>query len=128
MTTELGIAPPAPKISPEDVARVVGILRAHGGWMSAREIATEIGKLGGPTRDWDRRVRAIASAARPQIVSFAGAPGYRLIEFCTMDEIDHCLSAWHAVGVDAFKTEVCYLRAYHSRFRGEQTPKTEAAA
>lgn len=110
---ELGLTLPPPAISAEEIERLVAILRDAGDWMTAKEIAEKIGN--GQT---DRRVRRVASAARPVVVSFPGSKGYKLWQLCTVAEIDHCIAALESQGSDMIKGAVLYRQAYHRRFRG----------
>lgn len=84
--TELNLAaPPDPAAvaSPEDVERVVTILRSHG-QLTAVEICREMGLA--ITENNKRKVRAVARAAFPGIISFVGSEGYKLLEQCSLDE------------------------------------------
>jgi hypothetical protein len=126
---ELALKLPEPEITPEQIDRLVAVLRdaeAHRaaipatgrrqpppGWLTAAEIAD----LMGATMT-DREVRAIASAACPSVVSYPGSPGYKLWQLCTIAEIDHCIEAFESQGSDMIKRAALYRRAYHCRFRG----------
>jgi len=103
---------PAASASIEDVEKVVGIL-SRAERMTAAEIAAELGLPA--TENSKRKVRAIASAARPGIVSFPNSAGYKLLRNCTLQELSACISAWDAVIRDATATKKGYLEAYHSR-------------
>lgn len=112
-----GLRTPAPSITPEDVKLVVQVLREVGRWMTAADLVVHLGSRSGFS---DRKVRAVAAAAMPQIVSYPGSPGYRLFQHCTIDEINHCIEAFESQGSDMLKRAVEYRRAYHKRFRGER--------
>lgn len=111
MTGELPLTLPAPEVSPEEVARLVGILSGAEGWMTAKEIAARLGVS-------DRHVRLVASAACPAVVSFPGSRGYKLWQLCEVGEILHCIEAFESQGKDMIKRAVMYRQAYHRRFRG----------
>ena len=108
---ELSMRTPAPKVTPDQIARVVAELGFKGTWMTADELAIALGMN-------DRKVRAIADAAMPQIVSFPGSPGYRLFQHCTVAEITRCIDAFQSQGRDMLKRAVLYSTAYHRRLRG----------
>ncbi len=113
---------PAPVATIEDVQAVIGVLeqadsfkRPNGkptnGWLTAAQIAREIEDM------TDRKVRKVASASAPKIVSFPGSPGYKLFDRCSVDEIDHCIHATESQGNDMIKRAVLYRTAYHKRQR-----------
>ncbi|HZP61119.1 MAG TPA: hypothetical protein VFB27_12415 [Opitutaceae bacterium] len=110
---DLPVKCPAPVIDPAEVELVVSILRASPGWLTAKQIAESLGNGSS-----DRRVRAIASASAPRIVSYPGSPGYKLFELCTVEEINHCVEAFRSQCSDMFKRSTLYAQAYHRRFRG----------
>lgn len=114
-TTELGFDLPAQTtggrvVSPEDVARLVKILTEAEGWLTAREIAARIGP---PANE--RGIRAAANAACPQVISYPGSPGYRLMSACTIEEINHCIAAIQSQGTEMLKRANLITRAYHKR-------------
>jgi hypothetical protein len=111
--SELPLVLPEPDVSPAQVEQLVAVLRAAGGWLTAREIAATMGE--GTS---DREVRAIASAACPAVVSFPGSKGYKLWQLCTVAEITHAIEAFESQGSDMIKRAVLYRQAYHRRFRG----------
>lgn len=108
---ELSMRTPAPKVTPDQIARVVAELGFKGTWMTADELAIALGMN-------DRKVRAIADAAMPQIVSFPGSPGYRLFQHCTVEEIDRCMNSFRSQISVMTKRLAAYYSAYHRRFRG----------
>lgn len=81
-------ADPSAVASAEEVERMVGIL-ATAGQLTAAELCRRMGFAS--TENSKRKVRAIARAAFPGIVSFVGSEGYKLLRQCTLDE------AWAAV-------------------------------
>jgi hypothetical protein len=105
----------APDITPAEIERLVATLADASSWMTAKDIAQEWGGRPG----LDRRVRAIASASAPRIVSFPGSPGYKLFERCTVEEINHCIEAFNSQGSDMIKRASLYSRAYHRRCRAQ---------
>ncbi|MDF3059404.1 MAG: hypothetical protein K0R17_3619 [Rariglobus sp.] len=108
-TTELGFKiPTPPAFSPEHVERLVKILEADGGWLTA----SDIGGRAGPGMT-ERAIRAAASAACPQVISYPGSPGYKLMKFCTPDEIHHCVSAIQSQGTEMIKRANVINCAYH---------------
>ena len=110
---ELDLRLPAPKVSPERVQRLIEILRFVGDWRTADELAALLGP-----RVSDRSVRAAASVACPQIVSYPGSPGYKLWQLCSLEEINHCIESFECQGKDMLKRAVLYRQAYYRRFRG----------
>ena len=108
---QLSMRTPAPAVTPDDVATLVKALGER--WVTAADLALTMG--GGFT---DRKVRAVAAAAMPQIVSYPGSPGYRLFQHCTIEEINHCIEAFESQGRDMMKRAIAYRQAYHRRFRG----------
>lgn len=112
-TAEFQLKLPSPEVSEAEVAQLVSVLEAAGGWLTAKEIAALMGE--GTT---DRTVRQIASAACPVVVSFPGSRGYKLWKNCQVGEICHCIEAFESQGRDMMKRAVMYRQAYHRRFRG----------
>jgi hypothetical protein len=112
----LGLSLPAPEVSAEEVARFVAILKKAG----ARQTAAEISALmyGTVTESLKRKIRAIASAARPRVVSFPGSNGYTLLERCTLEEIRHGIAALESQGKSMIKDANIYRVAYHRFERG----------
>jgi len=108
---DLGLKLPAPAVTPEQVAQLVDVLRAGGGWMTATEIAA---RIEGVT---ERSIRKVASAAAPAVVSYPGSPGYKLWASCTVDEINHAIEAFESQARDMIKRANLFRRAYHRRFR-----------
>ena len=100
----------APEVAPEDVERFVAYLSGRD-WTPRRVIQADLG--------WDeRKVRAVARASRPRIVSFPGSRGYKRFELCTVPEHDACLRAFRAQRDDMDASLLIYSRAYHSRGSG----------
>lgn len=87
------------------------VLSEKNEWLTAEELAALL-------KFNDRKVRKVAAAAMPQVVSYPGSPGYRLFSACTLEEINHCIEAFQSQGRDMFKRSSLYLQAYHRRFRG----------
>lgn len=112
---ELALRLPKPAIDTADVDLLVRVLRSAGDWLTARQIGATMGLRA--TTSTERRVRAIAAAAAPRVVSFPGAPGYKLWDHCSVAEIDHCIAAFESQGRDMLKRAVLYRLAYHRRFR-----------
>lgn len=106
----------APVVSVEDVKRLVGLLRAHKGWITRRALADSFG--GGDRAE--RQIRAVAEAARPVVVSFPGSPGYRLWDHCTIEEIDRCIATFESTGRKQLQAAHTYRLAYHRRFRSRK--------
>lgn len=111
--TELALTLPEPEVTAEEIARLVAVLHEAGGWLTAAKIAEQLGQ--GAT---DREVRKIASAAGAAVVSYPGSKGYKLWQLCTVEEIDHCITAFESQGRDMFSRAVKYRVAYARRFRG----------
>lgn len=106
---------PAPIATTADVERVIAVLSDAKDWMTAAEIAEALGD-----KYTDRKVRRVASAAAPQIVSFPGSPGYRLFNSCTVEEIDHCIATFRSQARDMTARSILYERAYHRRHGGRR--------
>jgi hypothetical protein len=109
---DLPVKMAAPEVSPEEVERLVAVLRANGAWMTSQQIAARLDLS-------ERLTRKIASASAPTIVSYPGSPGYKLWSLCTVDEIDHAIEAFEAQATDMIKRAHLYRLAYHRRFRGQ---------
>lgn len=121
---DLGLKLPAPEISPEQIAQLVAVIgrglhwlpeedRAKAaGWMTAEQIASQMEEVS------DRKVRKIASAAAPAVVSYPGSPGYKLWAACSVEEINHAIESFEAQARDMIKRAHLYRQAYHARFRG----------
>lgn len=122
MQAQLDLKVSAPKIAPEDVERLVSALDQAGGRMSGTELAERI--YGQGTEGLKRRVRAIAKAARPRVVSFPGSDGYQLWERCTIEEIQHGIEALESQGKDMIREANIFRMALHRGFRG---PKADDA-
>lgn len=102
----------APVATPDDVADLVELLRGRG-WLKAEQVAAlSSGAMN------DRKVRRIARAARPVVVSYPGSPGYKLWEDCTVEEINHAIAAFDAQAKDMTQCAHIYRMAYHKHFRG----------
>ena len=112
----LGLDLPAPEVSMEDIARLVAALKGNKDWMTAAEACGMI--YGKVTETLKRKIRAVASAARPRVVSFPGSPGYRLLEYCSIDEISHGINALESQGKSMIKDANIYRVAYHRFERG----------
>ena len=107
----LSLREKAPAISPAEVRRLVLILRDSGAWMTRRELAAAFGG----EEAADRKVRAIAEAAAPVVVSWPGSPGYRHWDACTVAEIDHCIEAFESAAKKLIQRAHVYRKAYHRR-------------
>ena len=112
------IAPPVevPEATVRDVELVVGILREKG-QQTAAQIAVAMGWE--PTENKKRKVRAIARAARPGIVSFSGSAGYKLFKDCTVEEINACLAMLDYTIRDYTLTKKLMQDALYSRTGGQ---------
>ena len=84
----------APAVTARDVERLVKVLEAAPGWLTAAALAQAL--FAKDTEQAKRKVRAIANAAGDAIVSSPGSPGYRLWKHCTAEELQTCLAAWNA--------------------------------
>ena len=112
----LAVKTPAPEVSPEQVERLVAVLREadkkENYWMTAQQIAGRLDLS-------ERLTRKIASASAPTIVSYPGSPGYKLWSLCTIEEINHAIESFEAQARDMIKRAHLYRMAYHRRFRGQ---------
>lgn len=97
--------------SPEDVQKLVEILAAKG-QLFAVEICQEMGLP--PSENNKRKVRAIARAAFPGIISFAGSDGYKLIRQASIEEAYRVLHAIEASERDLIAKKRLILDAIHS--------------
>lgn len=107
---QLPLREPAPAVTPEQVELLVAALRACDGQATAAVLGVMMSVK-------DRKVREIASAAAPAVVSFPGSPGYKLWAHCSVDEINHAIEAFESQGKDMLKRANLYRQAYHKRFR-----------
>lgn len=124
MTEQLQLVKsPAPAISPDEVQRLLGALVDAGERQTAAELSVRM--FGSVTEGLKRRVRAIAGAARPRVVSFPGSNGYQLWERCTVEEIQHGIEAMEAQGKDMIRDANVYRMAYNRRYRGKPAPDAE---
>lgn len=104
---------PEATAQPADVFILVETLKGRTKFISAALLAATLGE------GWtDRKVRAVARAAAPVIVSFPGSPGYKLWEACSVDEINHAIEAFESQAKDMTARALLYKNAYHRRFRG----------
>ena len=102
----------ATSVSVAEVAALVTILKDRD-WTPAEALAGLLGK------GWtDRKVRAVASACVPNVVSYPGSPGYKLWDACTIEEINHAIAAFESQARDMTQRAILYRNAYHRRFRG----------
>ncbi|EIP99494.1 hypothetical protein OpiT1DRAFT_04012 [Opitutaceae bacterium TAV1] len=110
--TELGFAitTPTPAATPGDVERLACVLRAADGWLTAGEIVLRLDHSMS-----ERAIRAAASAAVPEVISFPGSPGYRHFSRCTVDEIQRCIDTLRSQGTEMLKRAVIIQRALHNR-------------
>jgi hypothetical protein len=121
---ELALRLPGPVVDLLNVERLVAVLRTHGGWLKAHEIARALGE---PISDSaERRVRRLASAAAPEVVSFPGSPGYKVWSACSVEEINHCIESLEAQAKDMIRRAHVYRLAYHRRHRGARVAEATA--
>jgi hypothetical protein len=96
----------APEVSEAQVAELIAYLTGRG-WTYRREIEADTG--------WNERtVRALASAARPRVVSYPGSPGYKLWDYCTVEEHEKCMNAFRSVRDEAAESYLVYSRKFHA--------------
>lgn len=108
-----------PTVTPADVERLVAVL-SDGAWATAATLAAAI--YGAPTEAHKRRVRAIASASAPGIVSWPGSPGYKLLSACTVAELHACVDAYGSQTDDMRRRRDLYRRALYRRHPAKPTP------
>ena len=102
----------APTASVGDVAALVKALTGKD-WQTADSLAVALGDK------WtDRKVRAVARASAPGIVSYPGSPGYKLWSECSVEEIDRTIAAFESQATDMTARALLYRDAYFRRFRG----------
>lgn len=119
MKTELGITieSRAPKATPAQVDRMITELRKAKRSMLAAELANIM--FGKDTETAKRRVRAVAKAAKPRIVSFPGSDGYDLFARVKIDDLWRCIAEIEDAAKTLFGEAAMYRRALHSGYRGE---------
>jgi hypothetical protein len=104
--------PTVPVATMKNVEDVVDVLKTHG-QLSAAEIAAKLGLP--PSENSKRKIRAIARAARPEIVSFPASDGYKLWGQCTVAEIEACIASFDAVIRDTTATKMLFQNRLFSR-------------
>jgi hypothetical protein len=121
---ELAIKLPAPEVSPEAVEQLVAILKEKPlEWFTAERLAHAAGYCDVVddqqivTEKHLRKVRKIASAAAPKILSWPGSPGYRLATANTVPEIAHAIEALESQGKDMIRRANVYRVSYHKFLR-----------
>lgn len=119
MKTELGltIASKAPQATPQQVQRLIAELRQAGKSLFAAELALKL--FGKATETAKRRVRAVAKAAKPRVVSFPGSDGYDLLARVKVAELWRCIYELEDAATSLTKEAAMYRRALHSGYRGE---------
>lgn len=117
--TELGltIATSAPKATPEQVTRLISELRRAKRSLLAAELAQLM--FGKTTETAKRRVRVVAKAARPRVVSFPGSDGYDLWARCNINQLWTCVYQLETHGKELINEAHVFRKALHSGFRGE---------
>ncbi len=106
------------EIAPEDVERLVIALTAAGKALTAAQLSVFL--FAEDTEGNRRRVRKIASAGRPRIVSFPGSNGYNLIERCSRDELRHGIAAIRTQSSAMHRDADIYQRAFDRLFNAGQ--------
>ncbi len=121
---ELALKLPSPEVSPDAVALLIRALQAHPEkWLTAEQLALACGVFDViedqniVTEKHLRRIRRIASAAVPQVLSWPGSPGYRLSTANTVPEIKHAIEALESQGKDMIRRANVYRMAYHRWLR-----------
>jgi hypothetical protein len=104
-------ADPAAVASPDGVRKVLEILGRNGQQFAA-EICLELGLIANENNK--RKVRAIARAAFPYIISFAGSDGYKLLRQASIEEAYAVLHAIEASERDLICKKRLLLDAIHS--------------
>jgi len=94
----------APPVDETDLAQLLTILNSAPDWLKAKTL-TQM------TSFDDRKLRAIASASRGQIIS--GQRGYRLTRHATIEEIDRCYSALISQSNAMTERALQIQRVYH---------------
>ncbi len=123
MSTALQTEPgSAPTVSTDDVERIVTALKASdkGAPLTAGQLAVFL--FSEDTEGNRRRVRRIASAARPRIVSFPGSNGYDLLERCTQAELKHGIAAIRRQATSMYSDVAIYQGAYDRLYSTGQLP------
>jgi hypothetical protein len=125
MSVETPVETVAPVVRATHVKALVHELRKAGDWCTRKQLAALIGD-GKPA--WERKVRAIASVSAPQVVSFPGSPGYKLLSACTEEEIEHCIHALRAQATDMGRRANLYQHALNQRRTGRTVEVQESLA
>lgn len=100
-------APPPPPAG--EVESLVAYLRKQGNaWTSAKQIQAELGIN-------DRKLRILRAAAKSRILSGPGSPGYRHIDFATLDEINEAAARKHSQIRAMVADYIDLKRVAHSR-------------
>lgn len=95
---------PVPQVMAAHVRGLLAVLKRLARWAKGDELAREMASNG---RNWERKVRRIASVARPVVVSYPGSPGYCHLDAVTDEELAHCVAAHRAVSKDhAFSADL----------------------
>lgn len=110
---------PGPAVTPADAERLVQALNV-GGWLTAAQLGLAI--YGADTEATKRRVRAIASACAPGVVSYPGSPGYKLWQLCTAEELHHCINAYTTQTDDMRRRRDLYRRRLHRENPAHHVP------
>lgn len=119
MRTELGlnIRVEPPEAKPEDVAWLIEALRKEGKSLSAGQLAAM--KYGDDGEGPKRKIRRIAAAALPRVVSSPGSDGYDLWARMKQDDLLHNIDSLRASARELNLKALVLERAYHSKYRGE---------
>lgn len=94
---------------PGEVEALVTYLRKQGNaWTSAKQIQAALGIN-------DRKLRILRAAAKSRILSAPGTPGYRHIDFATLDEIHEVAARKHSQIRAMVADYIDLKRVAHSR-------------
>lgn len=104
-------ADPSAVATAEEVEKVVVILERRG-QLTAAEICVALERPANENNK--RKVRAIARAAFPGIVSFVGSDGYKLLRQCSIDEAWAAVRALENIERDTVCKKKLLLDAIHS--------------
>jgi hypothetical protein len=97
--------------APDEVARLVTYLKSRGQqWTPAKQILADLGIN-------DRKLRILRAAAKNQIVSGPGCPGYRHIDHSSLDDIREAAARKKSQIRAMVSDYIALLKLAHARIR-----------
>jgi hypothetical protein len=109
MQPEFDFTPRPPQaVASADIDRLCDYLRDHAGWITARQLAEALGFK-------DRKLRQLAEHSQGRIVSGPGCPGYRHLDHCTIEQLDHVAHQLESQGKAMIARALNLRRKAHQR-------------